>query len=49
MPTPSFNLETRINALNAVLTKKAEQQAVSDALTESNGDWTAAMAQSLAW
>ncbi len=43
MPSPSFNLETRINALNAVLNKKAEQQVVSDALTASNGNWEAAM------
>lgn len=44
MPTQLINLETRINALNSVLTKKAEQQAVSDALTASNGDWEATLA-----
>ncbi len=44
MPTKPINMETRINALNAVLTKKAEQHVVSDALTASNGDWTAAAA-----
>src|SRR5262245_29082976 len=44
MPLQPINMETRINALNAVLTKKAEQHVVSDALTASNGDWTAAAA-----
>src|SRR5437588_9068534 len=43
MPSPTFNLENRINALNAVLAKKAEQQVVSDALTASNGDWATAL------
>jgi hypothetical protein len=44
MPAQSINVETRINAVNAVLTKKAEQQTVSDALTAANGDWTVAEA-----
>jgi hypothetical protein len=43
MPSQPINIETRINTLNAVLTKKAEQQVVSDALTISNGDWEAAL------
>ena len=43
MPSPSFILETRISALNTVLTRKAEQQVVGDALQASNGDWAAAL------
>src|SRR5579884_1814957 len=44
MPAQTINIETRINAVNAVLTKKTEQQAVSDALSAANGDWTVAEA-----
>ena len=44
MPAQSINIETRINALNTVLTEEAEHQAVSEALKASNGDWAAAAA-----
>jgi hypothetical protein len=43
MPAQSINIETSINALSAVVTKKVEQQVVSDALMASNGDWEAAL------
>jgi hypothetical protein len=46
MPTQAINLnlETRINALNAVLTTKEHQEAVDEALQAVNGDWPTALA-----
>lgn len=44
MPAQPTNIETRINALSVALTKKTDQQAVNDALTAANGDWTVAQA-----
>lgn len=44
MASQSFNLETRISALNAPLTEQAHQQAVDAALRAANGDMPTAMA-----
>lgn len=43
MPQQPINIETRINALNAVLTNEKHQQAVDTALREANGDMSAAL------
>lgn len=43
MPAPSFNLETRIKTLNAVLAKKDEQHAVQHELEAARGDWATAL------
>jgi hypothetical protein len=42
MPTQSFNIDTRINALNAVLTNKNHRTLVEKALTAAKGDWSLA-------
>jgi hypothetical protein len=44
MSDQTFNLQSRISALNAVLTKKPNQTAVESALTDAKGDWSIALA-----
>ncbi|CAG9932011.1 neuraminidase-like domain-containing protein [Candidatus Nitrotoga arctica] len=43
MPTPIFNVETRIKALNVVLADKGDQKLVGKALTDAGGDWSVAL------
>ena len=43
MPLKTLNLETRIKALNTVLTKKKDRQTVTKALRAANGDMAAAL------
>src|SRR5262245_4797496 len=43
MPSQTLNLDARIHAINAVLTKKADQQLVGEALKVANGDWPTAL------
>jgi hypothetical protein len=45
MPAQStrLNLETRLNALNVVVTTKEHQEAVNEALQAANGDWPTAL------
>jgi hypothetical protein len=43
MPPQSVNLETRIKALNAVLTEKEHQDAVDQEMRAVEGDWSAAL------
>jgi hypothetical protein len=43
MPTQSFNVDTRIKALNVVLTDHAQQTLVEHALTTAKGDWSVAL------
>jgi len=42
MPSPNLNLESRISALNSVLSKSADQNKVDAALKAASGDWTVA-------
>jgi Tc toxin complex TcA C-terminal TcB-binding domain/Neuraminidase-like domain len=42
-PSPSLNLETRINTIKTVLTSKKDQKAVDSALRMANGDMPTAM------
>jgi len=44
MPSPNLNLESRISALNSVLSKSADQNKVDAALKAASGDWTVARA-----
>jgi hypothetical protein len=43
MPTQTFNIETRIKALNAVLAEKDDQELLKQALTDANGDFSLAI------
>lgn len=45
MPTPVFNVETRIKTLNVVLTDTAEQTRVEKALKDAGGEWSIALAE----
>lgn len=42
MPSPNLNLESRISALNSVLSKSADRNKVDAALKAASGDWTMA-------
>ena len=43
MPSQSVNIETRIKALNAVLTEKEHQETVDQEVRAAKGDWSAAL------
>ncbi len=43
MPTQTFNVDTRIKALNVVLTDTGEQNIVEKALRDASGDWSVAL------
>src|SRR5215470_10502971 len=43
MPTQILNVETRIKALNVVLTDAGEQKMVEKAFKDASGDWSVAL------